>query len=149
MESFVFCSWGPASLISTKRKEYIFGCHLCIWSIITKMTQYKLQWHNVSDDTKLQCQSHKVTKVTEAKAQQWQCNVIWHKCILNSNGITGHHDISTKAQLQQDKGAVVMTRPIANLKMNLCSPGLDAQTIVGASGTPHHATTYSGHKWRH
>ena len=51
------------------------------------------------------------------------------------------HDIRTKAQLQQDKGTVVMTRPITKLKMTLCSHVLDAQTKpylvppLGASGT--------------
>ena len=64
----------------------------------------------------------------------------------NSNGTLRHNDIRKKAQLQQDKGTVVMTIPTAKLKMNLCSPGLDAQTILGASGTSNHATTFSGHK---
>ena len=48
----------------------------------------------------------------------------------NSNGTLRHNDIRKNAQLQQDKGTVVMTIPTAKLKMNLCSPGLDAQTIL-------------------
>lgn len=58
-----------------------------------------------------------------------QCNMTQ---LYNSNGVTGHYDIRTKAQLQQGKGTVVMTRPIAKLKMNLCPPGLDVQTMLGA-----------------